>query len=234
MKIGVLGTDIFVQGKTNIIDERIKILKQLFNSAKEVYIQVDILTEEAKILEADGIIALESAKLDLIVHDMEFMETRLSRCTDENEKNLLNKFREQLDKEGFLIDLSLSEGEKEIISSYSLWSIKPVFLVKEEDLEDRNKLLLSAYAHFGYISFFTAGEKDAHGWSIKKGTTAYEAAGSIHTDIQRGFIRAEVVNFQDLVNDGGLSKARANNHLRLEMKDYIVQDGDYLLIRTNK
>lgn len=234
MKIGVLGTDIFAQGKTNIIDERIKILKEMFNSAKEVYIQVDVVTDEARILEADGIIAAENAKLDLIVHDMEFVETRFTRCTDDNEKNLLNKFKEQLDKEGFLAEISLTEEEKKLICGYSLWSIKPVFLAKQEDLEDRNKLLLSAYTHFGYISFFTAGEKDAHGWSIKKGTTAYEAAGSIHTDIQRGFIRAEVINFKDLVNDGGLSKARANNHLRLEMKDYIVQDGDYLLIRTNK
>jgi hypothetical protein len=234
MKIGVLGTDIFAQGRVNIIDERIKTLKQMFNSAKEVYIQAEIVTEEAKLLEADGIIATEGAKLDLIVHDMEFVETRLLRATDEDEKNLLNKLRGQLDKEGFLVDVSLNQEEKKLICGYSLWSIKPVFLAKQEDLEDRNNLLFLAYAHFGYISFFTAGEKDAHGWSIKKGTTAYEAAGSIHSDIQRGFIRAEVINFKDLVNDGGLSKARANNHLRLEMKDYMVRDGDYLLIRTNK
>jgi len=234
VKIGVLGTDIFTQGKTNIIDERIKILKQMFNSAKEVYIQVDIVTDEARILEADGIIAAESAKLDLIVHDMEFVETRFARCTDENEKTLLNRFKGQMDKEGFLSDVSLNAEEKKLVSGYSLWSIKPVFLAKQDDLQDKNNLLLPAYTHFGYISFFTAGEKDAHGWSIKKGTTAYEAAGSIHTDIQKGFIRAEVINFQELVNDGGLSKARANNHLRLEMKDYIVQDGDYMLIRTNK
>jgi hypothetical protein len=234
MKIGVIGTDIFTQGKVNIMDDRVKTLKQMFDSPKEVYIQVDLVTEEAKIQEADGIIAPESAKIDLIVHDMEFVETRLSRCTDENEKNLLNKFKEELDKENLLVNAPLNEEEKKLSSGYSLWSIKPVFLARQEDLEDKNRLLMSAYAHFGYISFFTAGEKDAHAWPIKKGTTAYEAAGSIHTDIQRGFIRAEVINFQELANDGGISKARSNNHLRLETKDYIVQDGDYLLIRTNK
>jgi hypothetical protein len=234
MKIGMVGTDIFAQGKVNLVDERIKILKTMFNSAKEVYLQVDIVTEEAKILEVDGIIAPESAKLDLIVHDLEFVETRLSRSTDDNEKNLLNKFKVELDKENFLTGISLSEEEKKSISGYSLWSIKPIFLAKQQDLEDKNKLLMSAYAHFGYISFFTAGEKDAHGWSIRKGITAYEAAGAIHSDIQKGFIRAEVINFQELVNDGGLSKARSSNHLRLESKDYIVQDADYLLIRTNK
>jgi hypothetical protein len=234
MKMGIVGTDIFAQGKVNLVDERIKILKTMFNSAKEVYIQVDIVTEEAKILEVDGIIAPENAKLDLIVHDLEFVETRLSRSADDNEKNLLNKFKGELDKENLLSGIALSEEEKKLISGYSLWSIKPVFLAKQPDLEDKNKLLMSAYAHFGYISFFTAGEKDAHGWSIRKGTTAYEAAGAIHSDIQKGFIRAEVINFQELVNDGGISKARSNNHLRLETKEYIVQDADYLLIRTNK
>lgn len=234
MKIGVVGTDIFNPGKVNVIDERIKTLRQMFNSAKEVYIQVDIITDEAKLLETDGIMATQNAKLDLIVHDLEFIETRLSRCADEEEKELLNRFKEQLDKERLLNELSLNEKERKIISGYSLWSIKPVFLAGQEDLENKDKLLLLSYSHFGYITFFTAGEKDAHAWSIRKGATAYQAAGTIHTDIQRGFIRAEVINFQELVNDGGLSKARANNHLRLEIKDYLVQDGDYLLIRTNK
>ncbi|MFH0827738.1 MAG: DUF933 domain-containing protein, partial [Candidatus Omnitrophota bacterium] len=119
-------------------------------------------------------------------------------------------------------------------SGYSLWSIRPVYLAKEEEIQDKNKLLFNAYTSFGYISFFTAGDKDSHGWSIKKGATAWDAAGAIHSDIQKGFIRAEVTGYLDLAGDGSLSKARANNHVRLEMKEYVVQDGDYLVIRTNK
>lgn len=234
MKIGIIGTDVFAQGKANLLDERIRTLKQMFNSAKEVYIQVDIVTDQGKIFEADGIICPESKKLDVVVNDMEFVETRLGRAGDDAEKALLNKFKEQLDKEGLLFELGLTEDEKKIISGYSLLSIRPVLLAKPEELENRDKLLLKAYDFFGYISFFTAGDKDSHGWSIKKGSTAWEAAGAIHSDIQKGFIRAEVVGYRELISDGGLSKARSSNHLRLEMKDYIVQDGDYLLIRTNK
>jgi hypothetical protein len=234
MKIGILGTDIFTQGKANLVDERVKTLKTMFNSAKEVYIQLDLITDQEKLVEADGIIAPEAAKLDLIVHDMEFVETRLSRVEDSAEKTLLTKFKEQLDKEILLSDLSISEADKALISGYSLWSMRPVYLAKPEELEDKNKLLFNGYAHFGYISFFTAGDKDSHAWSIKKGVSAWEAAGAIHSDIQKGFIRAEVTSFKDLIADGSLSKSRANNHIRLEMKEYVVQDGDYMVIRTNK
>lgn len=234
MKIGILGTDIFVQGKANLVDERVKALKAMFNSPKEVYIQADIIIDQDKLVEADGIIAPEGAKLDLIVHDMEFAETRLSRCEDPAEKTLLTNFKNQLDKEGLLCDLKISDADKELISGYSLWSIRPIYLARPEELEDKNKLLFNAYSHFGYISFFTAGDKDSHAWSIKKGTTAWEAAGAIHSDIQKGFIRAEVTAYEQLLADGSLSKARSNNHVRLEMKDYVVQDGDYMVIRTNK
>lgn len=234
MKIGILGTDIFAQGKVNLIDERVKALKTMFNSAKEVYIPVEIIVDQEKLSESDGIIAPEGSKLDLVVHDLEFVETRLSRTADAVEKALLTKFKDQLDKEGLLCDLTVSEEEKGLISGYSLWSIRPVYLAKEEEIQDKNKLLFNAYTSFGYISFFTAGDKDSHGWSIKKGATAWDAAGAIHSDIQKGFIRAEVTGYQDLAGDGSLSKARANNHVRLEMKEYVVQDGDYLVIRTNK
>jgi ribosome-binding ATPase YchF (GTP1/OBG family) len=234
MKIGILGTEIFAQGKANLADDRVKTLKAMFNSAKEVYIQADIVTDQDKLVEADGIIAPEEAKLDLIVHDMEFVETRLSRCEDPAEKTLLTKFKDQLDKEKLLCELAISDAEKTLISGYSLWSMRPVYLAKAEELEDKNKLLFNAYTHFGYISFFTAGDKDSHAWSIKKGVTAWEAAGAIHSDIQKGFIRAEVTAYQELISDGSLSRARSNNHIRLEMKDYVVQDGDYMVIRTNK
>ena len=234
MKIGILGMDIFTPGKVNLVDERVKALKAMFNAPKEVYIQVDVVLDQEKLVEADGIIACESAKLDLVVHDMEFVETRLSRADDPAEKELLTKFKEQLDKEVLLCDLPVSEAEKELISGYSLWTIRPVYLAKQEELPDKNKLLFNAYTHFGYISFFTAGDKDAHAWSIKKGASAWEAAGAIHSDIQKGFIRAEVTAYNDLVSDGSLSRARSNNHVRLEMKEYVVADGDYLVIRTNK
>ncbi len=234
MKIGILGIEGIAPGRANIVDPRVKVLKTMFNSPKEVYIQADIVTDPEKIIEADGIACPESAKLDLIVNDMEFVETRLGRSADEIEKNLFIRFKELLDKEKFLSELTLNEEEGKLISGYSLLTIKPVYLAKPEGLEDKGKLLFNAYYHFGWISYFTAGDKDAHAWSIKKGANAWEASGAIHSDIQKGFIRAEVVSYQDLINDGSLNKARSANHIRLEMKEYIVQDGDYIVFRCNK
>ena len=234
MKIGIFGIDIFSEGKANLMDERIKTLEQMFKSAKRVYSQVDILKAEDKIKEADGLIALESAKLVLIMTDLEFIELRLERSADENEKKILAHFKEQLDKERLLNELSLTEEEKKAISGYPFLTVKPIYFAKEAELEDKDKLLLSAYDSLGYAQFFTAGEKDSHSWSIKKGANAWEAAGCIHSDIQKGFIRAEVVNLKDLIADGGLNQARNNNHIRLENKEYIVQDGDYITFRVNK
>jgi len=234
VKIGIVGIDVLTQGKANLVDARIKQLKEMFSSAKEVYIQVEIVTDEGKIFECDGIICPADKKLDLVVADMEFVETRLSRNPPDAEKELLVKFKEHLDKEGLVCDVPLTAAQRELISGYSLLSMRPVYLAAAAELENKDKLLFDAYSSFGFISFLTAGDKDAHGWSIKKGATAWDAAGAIHSDIQKGFIRAEVVGFNDLIADGSLSKAKSNNHVRLEMKEYIVQDGDYLVIRTNK
>ena len=234
MKIGIVGIDALSQGKANLADPRIRQLKVMFNSAKEVYVQVDIVSDEGKIFECDGIICPSDKKLDLVVADIEFVETRLSRNPPDDEKAILVKFKEQLDREGLICDIDLTAQERELISGYSLLSMRPVYLAEGQELENKDKLLMDAYSRFGYISFFTAGDKDAHGWSLKKGSTAWDAAGAIHSDIQKGFIRAEVVSFKDLTADGSLSKAKSNNHVRLEMKEYVVQDGDYLVIRTNK
>ena len=234
MKIGIVSSTVFNAGKANIIDPRVKTLKQMFNAPKEVYIQAEIVTDQAKLFETDGLICPQDNKLDVIVNDMEFVETRMERAADTVEKAFLERCKQQLEKELLICDMTFSDAEKALAASYSMLSVRPVYLATAEELENKDALLLKAYYHSGFISFFTAGDKDSHAWSVRKGQTAYEAAGAIHTDIQRGFIRAEVIGFEQLVQDGSLSKARSNNHLRLEMKDYIVQEGDYMVIRTNK
>ncbi|HOP45392.1 MAG TPA: redox-regulated ATPase YchF [Coprothermobacter proteolyticus] len=93
------------------------------------------------------------------------------------------------------------------------------------------RLAKTLYDLLGLQSFLTAGEKEARAWTVKKGATAVEAAGVIHSDIARGFIRAEVVNWQDLVNVGGWKEAQQAGLVRLERKDYIIQEGDVLYFR---
>lgn len=96
-----------------------------------------------------------------------------------------------------------------------------------------DQIIRKAYQKLGLISFFTAGEKEVRSWTIKKGTKAPEAAGVIHSDFQRGFIRAEVISFEDFIKYRGEQGAREAGALRLEGKDYLVQDGDVIHFRFN-
>jgi ribosome-binding ATPase len=97
----------------------------------------------------------------------------------------------------------------------------------------RDRFISAAYSLLDLISFLTAGEDECRAWSIKRGTTAHKAAGVIHSDIERGFIRAEVIRFEDLAELGSESRCREYGKLKLEGKDYIVQDGDVIHFRFN-
>ncbi len=94
-------------------------------------------------------------------------------------------------------------------------------------------LIKVAFTALGLMYYFTAGEKEVRAWTIRKGYTAPKAAGEIHTDFEKGFIKADVVNWSDLVNSGGWAKARENGKVRLEGKEYIVQDGDVMVFKFN-
>jgi ribosome-binding ATPase YchF (GTP1/OBG family) len=82
-------------------------------------------------------------------------------------------------------------------------------------------------------SFLTVGEDEVRAWTVRRGASALEAAGEIHTDLQKGFIRAEVVGFDELVALGGLNEAKSKGKLRLEGKEYLVRDGEIMHIRFN-
>ncbi len=111
---------------------------------------------------------------------------------------------------------------------------KEIFLnelgLKESGLD---KLIKASYDLLGLMSFLTAGPKEVRAWTIKKGTKAPQAAGKIHSDMEKGFIRAEVINYKDLIECGSIATAKEKGLVRLEGKDYIMQDGDVVLFRFN-
>ena len=113
------------------------------------------------------------------------------------------------------------EEEKEMLAEYGL---------EESGLD---KLIRASYKLLGLMSFLTAGEIEVRAWTIKIGTKAPQAAGKIHSDIERGFIRAEIVNYDDLVECGSVANAREKGLVRLEGKDYVMQDGDVVNFRFN-
>ena len=96
-----------------------------------------------------------------------------------------------------------------------------------------DRMVAVCYRLLGLISFLTAGEPEVRAWTITQGTRAPQAAGKIHSDIERGFIRAEVISFEELMACGSLAAAREKGLVRSEGKDYVMQDGDVVLFRFN-
>ena len=96
----------------------------------------------------------------------------------------------------------------------------------------RDRIIRQAYDAVGIITFFTAGEPEVRGWNLERGATAVDAAGKIHTDIAKGFIRAEVTAFDELQQAGSIKEAKAKHLQRLEGKEYIVKDGDVIYFRS--
>lgn len=149
----------------------------------------------------------------------------------ENNENYL-KVKEFAESEGNQVLTICAETEAEISSMED--EEKEMFLA-ELGLEESglNRLIKASYDLLGLMSFLTAGEPEVRAWTIKKGTKAPQAAGKIHSDIERGFIRAEVVKFDDLISNGSLSACKDKGLVRSEGKEYIMQDGDVVLFRFN-
>lgn len=229
MKIAVFGID-FPLGKKNLTDDRLDRLKDIFHSPKITFIQIEF-QDNTHIKDADGILCEAKAKLDLILQDLEIIEQRLSGF--EQNKDLFLRCQEALEKEIPLNEVPMAEEDKKLLANLNLVTLKPIAFQDKENLAPLPEVIRGVYANCGMISFFTVNEKELRAWSIKKGTTVFEAAGSIHSDIQRGFIKAEVVGFEDLIKSGGLNQARAKGLVSLEDKGYIIRDGDLIQIRFN-
>ena len=96
-----------------------------------------------------------------------------------------------------------------------------------------NRIIKEGYSLLGLISYLTAGKQEVRAWTITRGTKAPQAAGKIHTDFEKGFIRAEVISFSDLMECGSMAAAKDKGLVRLEGKEYVMQDGDIVLFRFN-
>lgn len=149
----------------------------------------------------------------------------------ENDK-FFNVIKDFANKENAKI-LPISAQIEAEISELS-WDEKKIFL-EDMGLEESglDRLIKACYELLGLISFLTAGKPEVRAWTILKGTKAPAAAGKIHTDFERGFIRAEVVSFDELVACGSMSAAKEKGLVRSEGKDYVMQDGDVVLFRFN-
>ena len=258
--------------------------------------------EDTNILHVDGdvnpIRDIEVINLELILADLEIIQNRLNKTSKKaqmtknkeelKEIELLERIKENLEKNIPARKLGLDEEEKKIISSFNLITLKPVIYVAnvgEEDIlvgtnkyveevkkyaeqeqsetvmicakieselvelpDDEkqlfleelqidesglDKLIKKTYKLLGLATYFTVGPDEVRAWTFTKGLKAPEGAGIIHSDFERGFIKAEVMSYDDLVSCGSEKDVKENGKMRLEGKDYIMQDGDICHFRFN-
>jgi ribosome-binding ATPase len=205
---------------------------------------------------------LERLELELLVADRDHVERRLERVAKQAKSGDAKLRVEVAELERVLAHLDagrlLREWEGELPPELEPLTTKPLVpvvngpggidlkleaelaeLPEEEAAEFRegppalDEVVRRLFEALGLITFFTAGEKEARGWTLRGGQTAFEAAASIHTDMARGFIRCEVVHWDDLVSSGGYAEAARRGLQRLEGKTYEVKDGDVLTVRFN-
>ncbi len=266
----------------------------------QVIIHIVRCFDDEDIVHQDGDINpqrdIETIDAELMLADLQTVENRINKTIKlaksgdkkaKEEIEILDKFKELLERGIPLRSYDKRKNEKELIRELRLLSAKPVIYVanvsesdingnehsrvveniaknegfpsiiisskieeeiskleKENEREEfmsmmgleasgLDKLVKTGYSMLGLITFFTAGEKEVRGWTIRKGTTAKAAAGAIHSDIERGFIKAEVISYRDYVNCNGEKVAKEKGLVRLEGKDYVMQDGDVVYFRFN-
>ena len=233
MKLSLFGVQGISLGKHNVKDPRLDQADKLVEAQKKTYAQVDVV-EEKEMITADAVLTIRSALSDLLVKDLDAVETRLSRDPGDAEKAVLQKLAEALISEKPVSAAGLTADELAVISAHNFYSNRPVVVAGEAELAAPDALIVRAFQESGYLSFLTVGGKENRAWPIRNGTTAWEAAGVIHTDIQKGFIRAEIISFDDLIRAGGETQAKRAGKLRLETKPYVVQDYDLVNFRFNK
>ena len=233
MKISLFGIPGIPLGKHNIKDPRLDEVNKLVDADKKTYAQVD-LAGENDMVTADAILTARAALSDLLMKDLDAVETRLGRDAGDVEKAVLQKLADALMSEKPISAAGLTADELKAISAHNFYSTKPVVIAEAAELAEPDPLLVRAFREAGYISFLTVGGKENRAWPIRAGISAWEAAGTIHTDIQKGFIRAEIISFADLIEAGGETQAKRANKQRLEQKAYVMQDYDIVNFRFNK
>ena len=260
-----------------------------------IHVVRDIMHVDGSI---DPVRDIETINLELILSDVEILQRRIDRDTKamKGDKSLANdvaffkRLKDELDNAVSARAVEMTDDERELMSTVSLLSSKPViyacnmseddfagdinanpYFVKVKEIaaaegsevlpvcaeleaqladvsEEERDLFLSdlgieqsgldtliqkSYDLLGLMSYLTAGKPEVRAWTIKKGTKAPQAAGKIHSDFERGFIRAEVISFDDLMACGSMAAAKEKGLVRSEGKEYVMQDGDIVLFRFN-
>ncbi len=225
------------------IEKRLDRARKMLKADKKAQAEIDVLEKIKNVLESGKCartVELAEEEQELIkdaflltmkptLYIANVSEEQLQNV--ENDENI-NKVKEYASSEGAQVIPLCVKIEEELASleSEDKREMLEALGLTESGLD---KVIKASYDLLGLMSFLTAGEPEVRAWTIKKGTKAPQAAGKIHSDIERGFIRAEIVSYDDLIKEGSMNSAKEKGLVRSEGKDYIMKDGDVVLFRFN-
>ena len=225
------------------IDKRLERAKIKLKADKNAQLEINVLEKIKNVLES----GMSARTLQLtdeekeLIKDVYLLTSKpilyIANVSEEQLSNAendeyVNEVKEYAKKENAKV-IPLCVKIEEELSSLEGEDKKEMLEALELEESGLDKVVKASYDLLGLMYFLTAGEPEVRAWTIKKGTKAPEAAGKIHSDIQRGFIKAEVVSYDDLIREGSMNAVREKGLLRMEGKEYIMQDGDIVLFRFN-
>ncbi len=228
MKISTYGLDI-QPGKYKYSCECFEKLIKKFEPKKVTNFTVEFVEQDFDKTEA--VVFAADKKFDYVFIDLEKIEKRLTKTADEKEKVLLEKAQKILEQEQLLCDQPFSPEEKELLRTLAFVTYKPSLGLAEAGV--MNDLIRGVLDKSETLLFNTAGKKEVRAWDVKKGDTIVDAAGRIHSDLARGFIKGDVVNCDQLDNFFNMAEARAKGLVAQVGKEYLMRDGDIIEIKFN-
>jgi ribosome-binding ATPase YchF (GTP1/OBG family) len=228
MKIGFTGTDL-PEGKIKFRDENLIALEMKDKPKKVSPFFAEFIRDE--FIQSDAIVIPKDKILDLLIMDMEKIETRLARLTANDEKALMEKCMDYLEEEIPLCEVEFSDEETGMLKTTAPHSLKPVVTI--EGSEDVNTIISLALEKANYMFFYTSGPTESHAWLVRKGSDIVACAAKIHTDLARGFIKGDVVSFEDYMDCHNFNECKSKGLAKLTDRDYTVQPGEIIEIRFN-
>ncbi len=240
----IIETELILADLQSVEKRLEKVIKPAKSGNKEAKFEVEVLTKAKDILEnlqplrtntdkftEEELDYLKKTIFPLTLKPLMYVANIGEEDLPEGENNpYVKAIKEKAEKEGAPVVVLSGKVEQELIEipKEERKELLEVYGLKEPGL---NKMIRTGYNLLDLITYFTTGEKETRAWTIKRGTKAPQAAGEIHSDFERGFIAAEVINYDELIKYGSLAKAKEAGAVRIEGKDYVVQDGDVMLFR---
>nr|VFK45111.1 MAG: Protein of unknown function (DUF933) [Candidatus Kentron sp. TC] len=232
MRIAVTGLDL-PEGKVKYEDAVMSALADKFLPKKITPYYFEFLHDDYA--SANIIVIARHQILDLLIHDLEKVETRRDRTADPDERRVLDRVLGDLEREIPVCAMQREKHEEPYIRALSPLSFKPTLLIDVESsgANTPSEIISEAMAVANLMFFYTAGKKEVRAWLVDRGTSAQGCAGKIHSDLAQGFVKAEIVSADDLLECHGMQDARQRNLTRLVDRDSVIPKNTVLEIRFN-